>query len=179
MAFKSLKSLKLDSDSDVETVTADTLPWPHFLVMTDADCESGGRNTHSPFAVSLGIRSIAFEPKSVKSIKSGLLIDVRNQVHTENLLKHTTFVDVPVQITPHQSLNSCRGVIRCQKLAGLDQNEIQYVLVSQCVFHVKRVCLNKGQKKTYIITFSLTKIPAANKIGYFNARVSLYIPNPL
>ncbi len=181
MASKSLKRTKFDSDSDTETVTALTPSWPHFLVMTDAESESGRLKTLSPFAVSLGIRSIAGEPKSVKSIKSGLLIEVRKQAHAENLLKTTTFVEVPVKVTPHRSLNSCRGVIRCQELAGLDEGEIQSELASQCVSHVKRICLNKGQKKTntYILTFSLTKIPAAIKIGYINAKVSLYIPNPL
>ncbi len=64
--------------------------------------------TLSPFAVSLGIRSIAGEPKSVKSIKYGLLIEVRKQAHAENLLKTTTFVEVPVKVTPHRSLKSCR-----------------------------------------------------------------------
>ncbi len=75
-----------------------------------------------------------------------LLIEVRKQAYAENLLKTTTFVEVP-----------------------------------QCVSHVKRICLNKDQKKTntYILPFSLTKIPAAIKIGYINAKVSLYFPNSL
>ena len=78
--------------------------------MTDADSESGRLKALSPFAVSLGICRNAGEPKSVISIKSGLLIEVRKQVHAENLLKTTTFVEVPVKVTPHRSLNSCRGV---------------------------------------------------------------------
>ncbi len=49
--------------------------------------------TPSPFAVSFGIHRIAGEPKSVKSIKSGLLIEVRKQAHAENLFKTTTFVE--------------------------------------------------------------------------------------
>ncbi len=190
--------------------------------MTDADSKSARLKTLSPFSGSFGICSIAGEPKSVKSIKSDLLMEVRKQVHAENLFKTTTFVEVPakvtphrslspcrgvircqehagldeseiqselasqcvrricLKVTPHRSLNSCRGVIRCQELAGLDEGEIQSELASQCVSHVKRICLNKGQKKTntYILTFSLTKIPAAIKIGYINAKVSLYTPKP-
>ena len=60
--------------------------------MADADPESSRLKTLSPFVVSLGIRTIAGEPKSVKSIKSGLLIEVTRQVHAENLLKTTKFV---------------------------------------------------------------------------------------
>ncbi len=80
-----------------------------------------------------------------------------------------------------RSLTSCRGVIRCQELVDIDESENQSELASQCVSHVKHICLNKGQKKTntYILTFSLTKIPATIKIGYINAKVSLCIPNPL
>ncbi len=105
MASKSLKRTKLNCDSDPETVTALTPSWPHFFIMTDADSESARLKTLFPFAVSLGISSIAGVPKSVKSIKSGLLIEVRKQAHAENLLKTTTFVEVPVKITPHRSLN--------------------------------------------------------------------------
>ena len=93
--------------------------------MTDADSKLARLKTLSPFAVSRGIHGIAGEPKSVKSIKSGLLMEVRKQVHAENLLKTTTFVEVPAKVIPHGSLNSCRGVIRCQERAGLDESEIQ------------------------------------------------------
>ncbi len=79
------------------------------------------------------------------------------------------------------SLNTCRGVIRCQEFVGLEESEIQSELASQCMSHVKHICLNKGQKKTntYILTYSLSKIPAAIKIGYISAKVSLYFRNPL
>ena len=49
---KSLQRTKRDSDSDLEIVTALTPSWPHFVVMTDVDSDSGRLKTISPFIVS-------------------------------------------------------------------------------------------------------------------------------
>ena len=154
--------------------------WPRFLVMESVD-ENNPLKKLSPFAVAKGIKGIAGEPKDVKFIRTGLLIEVTRQTHSDNLLKTTTFVTIPVRVTAHKSLNTRKGVIRCQELAGLDEEEIQNELASQHVVHVKRIYVDRGKKAThtYIMTFEATELPRSIKIGYINARVGVYVPNPL
>ncbi|GFU72585.1 uncharacterized protein TNCV_3746231 [Trichonephila clavipes] len=52
------------------------------------------------------------EPKSVKRLRSGdLLIETNSALQTKSFLLAKSFLDCPVSIVPHKSLNSCRGVI--------------------------------------------------------------------
>ena len=88
---------------------------------------------------------------------------------------------VPVRVTPHKSLNTRKGVIRCQDLSGMEEQDIQQELASQNVSHVKRIFIDRGRiaTRTYVLTFQAVELPCSIKIGYINARVSVYVPNPL
>ncbi|GFX38230.1 uncharacterized protein TNCV_3838291 [Trichonephila clavipes] len=55
---------------------------------------------------------IGDEPKSVKRLRSGdILIETLSTIQTKSFLLAKTFLDSPVTICPHKTLNSCRGVI--------------------------------------------------------------------
>ncbi|GFX80439.1 uncharacterized protein TNCV_177781 [Trichonephila clavipes] len=55
---------------------------------------------------------IGGEPKSVKRLRSGdLLIETNSALQTKSFLLAKSFLDCPVAVVPHKSLNSCRGVI--------------------------------------------------------------------
>ena len=154
--------------------------WPRFLVMESTD-ENSSLKKLSPFAIAKGIKGIAGEPKDVKAVGNGLLIEVSLRAHSNNLLKTTNFISIPVKVTPHRSLNTRKGVIRCQELEGMSEEEIRDELLSQNVVHVKRISVDRGRKptNTYILTFEATELPTSIKIGYLNTRVSVYVPNPL
>ncbi|GFV29870.1 RNA-directed DNA polymerase from mobile element jockey [Trichonephila clavipes] len=69
-------------------------------------------STTSPFAIHKALISIDGEPKSVKKLRSGdLLIETSSAVQTKSFLLAKSFLDSPVNISPHKSLNSSRGVI--------------------------------------------------------------------
>ena len=64
----------------------------------------------SPFAVSKGIQVYVSKPVNVKKLKSGdLLVEVDNEKHSKSLLAATKLVSVPVEVSPHRSLNEKRG----------------------------------------------------------------------
>ncbi|GFX56092.1 uncharacterized protein TNCV_1954121 [Trichonephila clavipes] len=66
----------------------------------------------SPFAFQKAIQGISGEPKSVKKLRSGdLLIETSSALQTKSLLLTKTFLDCPLTVNLHRSLNSCRGVI--------------------------------------------------------------------
>ncbi|XP_048239182.1 uncharacterized protein LOC125372735 [Haliotis rufescens] len=65
----------------------------------------------------------------------------------------------------------------------MSEEEIAVELQSQGVTCVKRFTRKDHDRvvhtKTYLLTFSLPKVPSSLKAGYFNIGVDVYIPNPL
>ena len=133
----------------------------------------------SPFAVQKAIVGLAGEPKSVKNIKIGLLVECTSEKHSSYLLKSKTFCNIPVKVTPHSSLNFSKGVIRWRDLEGIGEENLS----SQNVTAVKRIkiCGNNDllPTNTFIITFNIPTLPGAVKAGYLNIPVEPFIPNPL
>ncbi|GFT60863.1 uncharacterized protein TNCV_3615921 [Trichonephila clavipes] len=69
-------------------------------------------SSKSPFAIQNALVRIGGEPKSVKRLRSGdLLIETLSTIQKKSFLLEKTFLDSPVTICSHQTLNSCRGVI--------------------------------------------------------------------
>lgn len=151
--------------------------------MQDADPNRNDLLKLSPFAVQKGITALAGEPKMVKKLPFGLLIEVTSRSHSSNLLRSNEFANlgVKIKVSPHRTLNSIKGIIRCRDISDMAEEDIQNELGDQNVTHVKRIYMDKGTKatNTYIVTFGTTELPASIKIGYLNVRVSPYIPNPL
>ncbi|GFT91759.1 uncharacterized protein TNCV_3438081 [Trichonephila clavipes] len=55
---------------------------------------------------------IGGEPKSVKRLRFGdMLIETTPALQTKSFLLAKSFLNSPVTVNPHKSLNSCRGVI--------------------------------------------------------------------
>ncbi|KAJ8037613.1 hypothetical protein HOLleu_18472 [Holothuria leucospilota] len=175
------KRFRSDSGSSSDTEAAPI--WPRFLVITS--CGDGkSLTTLSPFAINKGIEGVVGTPKSIKRLRSGdILVEVSRSTQANNLLKTKSLVDVPVQVTPHRSLNSSKGVIRCPDIKNCSDEEILDNLASQHVSHLYRISvLREGVRKptgTFILTFSTPKPPTTLKIGYLQVRVEIYIPSPV
>ena len=175
------KRNKRGHETDSEIENRDSAPsWPRFLIMEGTAIDTPLKSL-SPFAISKGIQGIAGEPKNVKSISQGLLIEVAKKSHSDNLLKCKEIANVPVKVTAHRTLNSRKGVVRCRELANMDEEDIRRELGSQKVSHVKRISIDKGRKptNTYIMTFERVELPLSIKVGYLNVKVTEYIPSPL
>ena len=162
---------------NMETITSS---WPRFLVIQDIEGGSGLLSL-SPFAIAKGIKGLASEPKSVKKIKNGLLVEVAAKAHSDLLLKSNKIAEVPIKVSVHRTLNTRRGVIRCRELSGMTEEDIVSELASQHVTQVKRVFVDRGQKatNTYFLTFEVSDLPKEIKVGYMNVKVDPFIPKPL
>ncbi|GFX94823.1 putative RNA-directed DNA polymerase from transposon BS [Trichonephila clavipes] len=52
------------------------------------------------------------KPKLVKKMRSGdLLVETKSSIQSNSYLSAKTFLDSPLLVIPHKSLNSSRGVI--------------------------------------------------------------------
>ena len=76
----------------------------------------------------------------------------------ENLLKTVNFVDRPVHVSVHKTLNSSRGVIICRELSDMSEIEIRDELKTGGVVEVPRVTVKKEGKviptNTLFLTFN-------------------------
>ncbi|GFU56377.1 uncharacterized protein TNCV_2609021 [Trichonephila clavipes] len=87
----------------------------------------------SPFAFHKTLIGIGGEPKSVKSLRSGdLLIETNSAIQTKS------FLDCPLTVAPHKSLNSSRGVISEPDLLCTSEAEILEGISDQGVTQVRR-----------------------------------------
>ena len=97
----------MGADSDNELyLTSDN--WPRFLLTKSASEE---RPLHKlfPVAVEKGFQAIAGTLKSVRRLRDGsFLVECNCRTQATNLLKTERFVDRPVQVTIHKTLNSSR-----------------------------------------------------------------------
>ncbi|GFT98692.1 uncharacterized protein TNCV_2671311 [Trichonephila clavipes] len=74
---------------------------------------------------SKAIQGIGGDPKSVKKLRSGdLLIETLSALQTKSFLLAKTFLDCPLTVSPHKSLNSSRGVISEPDLIFTPETEI-------------------------------------------------------
>ncbi|GFY09423.1 uncharacterized protein TNCV_1942331 [Trichonephila clavipes] len=115
----------------------------------------------SPFAIQKALQGIGGNPKSVKKLRSGdLLIETISALQTKSFLLAKTFIDSALTVTPHKSLNSCRGVISEPDLLYASEGEIL-----------------EGLFLTRVLPSP--KLPTTIKAGYLNCKIRPYIPNPL
>ncbi|GFT97628.1 uncharacterized protein TNCV_2024461 [Trichonephila clavipes] len=138
----------------------------------------------SPFAIQKAIQGIGGDPKSVKKLRSGdLLIETLSALQTKSFLLAKTFLDCPLTVSPHKSLNSSRGVISEPDLICTPETEILEEFSGQGVIQVRRITIKKDAEiiptKHLILTFNNPKLPTTIKAGYLNCQIRPYIPNPL
>ena len=167
---------------DPDSFTDDN--WPRFLVIKSLDNKCITK--HNLFVIAKAIEGIAGKPKDSKCMKNAglLLIEVDRKHHAVNLLKANMLHDIPVQITPHRSMNSSKGVITCRDLYDMEDDDILNGLRSsnQNIKDVSRISSFKnGQRtktSTFILTFSASKLPEKIYVGHSRLNVRTYIPNP-
>ncbi|GFT51143.1 putative RNA-directed DNA polymerase from transposon BS [Trichonephila clavipes] len=137
-----------------------------------------------PFTIHKALKGIGGEPKSVKRLRSGdLLVETSSSTQTKSFLLAKTFLNSPVNIIPHKSLNTSRGVISEPDLLATSEAEILEGFSNQGVIQVRRITIKKDTTiiptKHLILTFSSPTLPQTIKAGYLNCKIRPYIPNPL
>ena len=99
------------------------------------------------------------------------------------MLQTNRFIDRPVKVSIHKTLNSSWGVIRCQDLADLLEVEIRDELKDQGVVGVNQVTLKKEGKviptNTLFLTFSSQELLKEMTVGYPKVKVALFVSNPM
>ena len=179
------KRQRPDSDDDIDASTLFRAQenFPKFIIIESTNKETQVTSL-SPFVIEKQIESMIGTPKSVKKLKNGtLLVETTRKMQTDILLKSKKFFNLPVEVKPHKTLNSSKGIIRDTNLKGESEKNILEYLENQGVTAVKRFTVKKGQDtintNTLLLTFDSFVPPKSLKIFYQIIPVDLYIPNPL
>ena len=169
----------MSDDSESESICA---AFNRFFVIEAVEGASLAK--YSPFTVQKFLQCRVGNVKSAKKLQSGaLLVEVATSSQTSNLALIDIFVDAPVKVTAHRTLNSCRGIIRCRDIRDCDDNEVLCELQPQGVSAVRHIMANRDGRKeptnTFIWTFNTPILPPHIKVGFSRVPVERYIPNPL
>ena len=174
-----------DSDSECELSSSSAplseFTWPRFLVIRSKDRDRPAKNIH-PFLVGKVLQSTVGRPVA-KKMKEDLLVEVDSKRKSEALQRIKTIGETHVEVFPHRSLNSSKGVIHDEALSQLSEEELVKHLSSQGVTSVKRFHFMRDNKKVYtrtvILTFGLPSPPEKIWAGFYFLKVKMYIPFPL
>ncbi len=158
--------------------------WPRFLVAHATD-QAKPIDKLSIFVLEKVLQGVAGVPKTLKRLRSGdLLIELEKKSHAENLLKCTHFLDTPVTVQPHNTLNSCKGIVRSPEFAHVSEQEVIDHLEPQGVTDARRFNRKVNGKlvptNTFVLTFDSTETPKEIRLAtWLLVRVDAYFPNPL
>ena len=178
--------------TDILTTSLDSAPicsWPRFLLIKGTDNERPLYKL-SPFAVNKAIVAVlGSDPFNIKKLRNGeILIEVDKEAQSSKLLKTAKLnltMDnfIPITVSPHYSLNTKKGVIRCPDIKECSDEEILEGLKDEGVIKLDRISVFRdGQKKptgTFILTFQSQTLPKYIRVGYYRVAVSQFIPCPI
>ena len=129
--------------------------FPRFLVFQSQDGSSPVTSL-SPSISEKQIESLIGTPKSVKKLKNKtLLVETDRKSQTDNLLKITSFFNLKVSVSQHNSLNSSKGIIHDRMVKGESEDSIVEYLRPQGVTGCKRFKIKKEGKSVETNTLLL------------------------
>ena len=105
---KRLRDNDQDSDSDSENERSynSCNNWPRFLVV-ESSSDDLPLSKLSPFTVQKGFQAVAGTLKSIKRLRDGsFLVECGNRAQAQNLLRPNSFIDRPVRVSIHKTLNT-------------------------------------------------------------------------
>ena len=177
---QSVKKRKADETLNL-AVDDNSDSFSRFLVVTANNLEPIPYNI---FAIQKLLKCAVGDVPSAKKLTNGsVLVEVASKQQERNTLKMKTWVDTPISVSPHRSLNSCRGVIRCREFRDCDDTEVLDALRDQGVTFVKHIISKRNgitsPTNTFIITMNKSTLPKFIKAVYMKIAVEPYIPNPL
>ena len=138
----------------------------------------------SPFKIGK-ILSKCLKPKTVKKLKNRtLLIEICYKNQAYEILKWKHFDNIKIKTYPHNSLNTCKGVVKSHELSLCTLDEMKTNLQDKNAMEIRRIQIKKDpgetiDTNTYIMNFNTNKISKEIKIGYQKIKVEPYITNPL
>lgn len=166
------KRQRISSDNDD--------PLPTFLILKRSEGDFG---KVSPFLISKLLKAVSGDPKSVRKIREGLLIETKSNYQSEKLLALKSLGEFDVSVIAHSTLNTSKGVVYSRDLMNCQTEEILAELKSQGVYEVRRITTKKNgvveNTPSLILSFKSRDVPKYIYAAMYRLPVRVYIPNPM
>ena len=109
------------------------------------------------------------------------------KTHEKTLLQMKTFCNLKCSVTPHSSLNTLKGFVRCPTLSKVTLEHIIEFMGGQGVTCVRRIIVRRDivikPINTFVLSFNTPILPNVVKIGFIqvnvDVNVNVNIRNPL
>lgn len=128
---------------------------PRFLIVKRID--ELNFDSVSPFLISKTMFGLIGQTNGIKKIKNGLLVETVSNAQSNRLKNIKMFVDFPVQVEPHNTLNHSKGVITCKDFRNSTIKEIKEGLQDEGVIAVKQIEFQRNgetiKSNNYILTY--------------------------
>jgi hypothetical protein len=135
----------------------------------------------SGIKIARALRALQVNPEKTKRVKHDgtLLITCRNEEESDIISKELTHIgNLKVNVQPHETLNSCKGVIMSNESVTCTDEEIMEELKEYEVKSFQRMRPRQDGSQLVILTFKTLEPPPEVPIGIEWCRVRPYIPNP-
>lgn len=172
---------KRRADDSLVISDDDNDSYPSFLV---AEPTTSKTIDLSIFGIQKLLKCAVGDVRNAKKLRNGcVLIEVASRAQAQNAMKMQNWVDTPIKVTPHKSLNSCKGVIRCRDLRDCSDEEVLEALHHEGVTQLKHIHTKKNgatiPTNTFVLTFNKPVLPKSVKAAYLQIPVEQFIPSPL
>ena len=108
----------------------------------------------SPFILDKAIRSAVGAVKTVRPLRNGdFLLEVTSAVQSRIVSKFDNLAGCPVTASPHRTLNTCKGVIRCAPLVDCDKDQTLKELEPQGVSDITDMTVKHDSNKFFFFFF--------------------------
>ena len=138
-------------------------PYVKFMVISSQDNRKVAAK--SPFKINRElVKILGAKPHGVTKQRSGdLMVELRSKEQERKLERVSSFLDIPVTVRPHKSLNTCKGVNKHSDFQ--DCTEEEFVDEFPDVIHTSRIHVRKGDARiptnTIVLTFDCPKPPTS------------------
>lgn len=134
------------------------------------------------FSISNILYGLVGETKNVKKVRDGILVETKSNSQSRRLLQVKKFWEHIVEVTPHNTLNTCKGVVFCRDYLNCTVEEIAEELQDQGVINVRRLKTKKNgtlvETANHVVTFNRPTLPKEIKAAFHLLNVRPYIPQP-
>jgi cell division protein FtsB len=176
-----------DNQIDVNNIQSSNPAFPNtyntFFVISAIKTERNFRNI-SVFKLNKFINTDIGVPKSISFLRDGsLLVEAFTKEQALKIASLKILGTFHVEVAPHKTLNTCKGVVYSHDLKMIEEKEIVEELASQKVTEVKRIMTRRDGALTpsplHILTFNATVLPEFVFVGFIRIKVDLHVPNPM
>ncbi|XP_014258530.1 uncharacterized protein LOC106672001 [Cimex lectularius] len=145
--------------------------------------KEGDFKSTCPFRLYKNIKEILGVTSTITKSREGkICIGVTGREKEETLKQLKTLAGHEVEVTPHQRLNTSRGVVICRDLMNSSVDVIKEGLEDQGVLEVRRMNTRRnGQivpSASLILTFDTPICPEEIRAAFYKLKVRPYIPSP-